>query len=135
MNTPAIFRTIILIGVTALAACTGADTRTRYAGSRNAGGNETFPLSVKPAKMEALMRGMGCGSVPAPMVRRHIETGRLVHKATVNDPRIISLHYAWRQATKTGSQKPGKALAWWLTQLQSPTTRRALLEQHEGLLL
>ena len=50
MNTPAIFRTIILIGVTALAACTGADTRTRYAGSRNAGGNETFPLSVKPER-------------------------------------------------------------------------------------
>ncbi len=40
------------------------------------------------------------------------------------------MHYAWRN---TG-QKPGLALAWWLEQLQSPTTRRALLEQHEGLI-
>ena len=98
-------------------------------------GQDVLAMPSMAAKMEALMRGMGCGSVPAPMVRRHLEAGRLVHKATVNDPRIVKLHYAWRQATKTGGQKPGKALAWWLGQLQSPTTRRALLEQHEGLLL
>ena len=95
-------------------------------------GQDVLAMPSMAAKMAALMRGMGCGSVPAPMVRRHIEAGRLVHKTTVNDPRIVTLHYAWRQAAKSGGQKPGKALAWWLGQLQSPTTRRALLEQHEG---
>ena len=33
--------------------------------------------------------------------------------------------YAWR-----ADGNPGKALEWWLEQLKSPVTRRALLEQH-----
>ena len=38
---------------------------------------------------------------------------------------------AWRDTGQT----PGKALAWWLERLRNDTTRQALLEQHEGLLL
>ena len=98
-------------------------------------GQDVLAVPSMAAKMEALMRGMGCGSVPAAMVRRHLDAGRLIHKATAQDPRMVSLHYAWRQPARSGGQKPGKALAWWLGQLQSPTTRRALLEQHEALLL
>jgi DNA-binding transcriptional LysR family regulator len=98
-------------------------------------GQDVLAMPSMAAKMEALVRGLGCGSVPTPMARRQIEAGRLVQKATVNHPRIGTLHYAWRQAAKSGAQPPGKALAWWLSQLRSPTTRRALLEQHEGLLL
>ena len=29
---------------------------------------------------------------------------------------------------------PGRALQWWLAQLESPTTRAALLERHRGIL-
>jgi alkylhydroperoxidase family enzyme len=65
------------------------------------------------------------------MLRRHLEAGRLVKKATYQASRRIPMHYAWRSA----AQPPGRALAWWLEQLQSQVTRRALLEQHEGLLL
>jgi hypothetical protein len=65
------------------------------------------------------------------MVRRHIDAGRLVRKATYEGHRAGKLHYAWRD---TG-QAPGKALAWWLERLRNDTTRKALLEQHEGLLL
>ena len=39
--------------------------------------------------------------------------------------RVAQLSYAWR-----ADGNPGKALQWWLDQLQSPITRRALLEQH-----
>ena len=47
------------------------------------------------------------------------------------DPaRSVDLHYAWRR-----SAAQGKALAWWLQQLERPATRRALLEQHAGLIL
>jgi DNA-binding transcriptional LysR family regulator len=93
-------------------------------------GQDMLALPSMSAKLEALIRGLGCGSLPAPMVRRHLEAGRLVQKTTFAGPRIGPLHYAWRN---TG-QQPGKALAWWLAQLQSTATRRALVEQHEGLI-
>jgi len=94
-------------------------------------GQDVLTMPSMAAKLEALMRGLGCGSLPTQMVRRHIDAGRLVHKATYQGRRISPMNYAWRN---TG-QPPGRALAWWLSQLQSTTTRRALLEQHEGLLL
>jgi len=94
-------------------------------------GQEVLTMPSMAAKLEAMLRGLGCGALPAPMVRRHIEAGRLVHKSTYQKRRLIPLHYAWRS---TG-HPPAKALAWWLQQLQSATTRKALVEQHEGLLL
>jgi len=94
-------------------------------------GQEVLTMPSMAAKLEGLLRGLGCGSLPAPMVRRHIEAGRLIGKATYQSRRVVQLHYAWRK----GNRPPAKALAWWLEQLSSPTTRRALLEQHEGLLL
>ncbi len=92
-------------------------------------------MPAMAAKLEALMSGLGCGSLPFHMVRRHVEAGRLVLKETVQGRRIFPLHYAWRNTSAAGGQPPGRALAWWLQQLQSPTTRRALLEQHVGLIL
>jgi len=94
-------------------------------------GQDVLTMPSMAAKLEALMRGLGCGSLPAPMVRRHVEAGRLVQLQTFQGPRVFPSNYAWRN---TG-QPPGRALAWWLQQLQSATTRRALIEQHEGLLL
>jgi hypothetical protein len=41
----------------------------------------------------------------------------------------VSIHYAWRGG-KVSTQ--GRALQWWLQQLESPATRAALLEQHRG---
>ena len=94
-------------------------------------GQEVLTLPSMATKLEALMRGLGCGSLPVSMVRRHIEAGRLVAPPTYQEKRVFPMHYAWRN---TG-QRPAKALAWWLGQLQSAATRRALVEQHEGLLL
>ncbi len=94
-------------------------------------GQDVLTLPNLAAKLEAQLRGLGCGFLPEPLVRSHIEAGRLVHKATEQPRRVMPVYYAWRQS---GPQH-GKALAWWLQQLQSPATRRALLEQHEGLIL
>ena len=94
-------------------------------------GQEVLTMPSMAAKLEALLRGLGCGSLPAPMVRRHVEAGRLVAKRTYVERRAFQLHYAWRN---TG-HPPAKALAWWLQQLKSAATRQALLQQHEGLLL
>jgi DNA-binding transcriptional LysR family regulator len=94
-------------------------------------GQDVLTVPSLAIKLEVMMRGLGCGSLPVSMVRRHIEAGRLVRKATYEGRRAGNMHYAWRDT----SQAPGKALAWWLDKLRSPATRKALLEQHEGLLL
>lgn len=94
-------------------------------------GQDVLTVPSLATKLEAMMRGLGCGSLPAPMVRRHVEAGRLVRKATYEGRRAGVMHYAWRD---TG-QAPGKALAWWIDKLRGEATQRALLEQHEGLLL
>lgn len=98
-------------------------------------GQDVFTVSSMPAKVEALLRCMGCGFVPEPMVREHIEAGHLVVKTVQRPPLIARLGYAWRGAPAAGStRKPqiGLALRWWLEQLESATTRKALIERHAG---
>jgi DNA-binding transcriptional LysR family regulator len=94
-------------------------------------GQDVLTLPSMGAKLEALLRGLGCGYLPEPMVRPHIASGRLVRKEVEAPPRVARTHYAWRQ----GGMPPGMALTWWLHQLSSPATRHALLDLHEGLLL
>ena len=95
-------------------------------------GQDVLTVPSLAAKLEAQLRGLGCGSLPEPLLRRHVEAGRLVVKETETPPRRNPLHYAWRTA---GNAPPGLALQWWLSQLRSEATRRALLERHEGLVL
>jgi DNA-binding transcriptional LysR family regulator len=92
------------------------------------GGQDVFTVATMQDKLDAQLRGLGCGSVPECMAGPHIDTGRLVVKATQRPPRLVRVNYAWRS---TGD-KQGRALQWWLKQLESPTTRRALLERHRG---
>jgi DNA-binding transcriptional LysR family regulator len=94
-------------------------------------GQDVLTLPSMAAKLEAQLRGLGCGYLPEPMVRPHIAAGRLIRKEVDSPPRQIRTHYAWRQT----SAQPGMALTWWLHQLSSPTTRCALLDLHEGLIL
>ena len=88
-------------------------------------GQDVLTLSSLSAKLQAQLRGLGCGWLPEPMVREALARGLLVEKDTF-DTRRITLHYAWRV---TGAP-PARALSWWLQQLKSGPTRRALLEQH-----
>lgn len=88
------------------------------------GGQEVFTVASMQAKLEAQLRGIGGGFVPECMARGYIETGRLVVKQTDRAQRVVRVHYAWRG----GSRAPkGRALQWWLRQLDSPATRQALL--------
>ena len=83
------------------------------------------------AKLEALLRGLGSGYVPEPLARPHLEAGRLLLKPTRRGGPVAKLHYAWR--AEQGAAGLGRALQWWLAQLESPVTRLALLERHAGL--
>ncbi|PQA77959.1 LysR family transcriptional regulator [Rhodoferax sp. TS-BS-61-7] len=92
-------------------------------------GQDVFTVPTMHAKLDAQLRGLGGGNLPRCMADSYIETGRLVVKKTERAQRQVPLHYAWR-LSKTTQQ--GKALQWWLSQLESPATRDALLEEHRN---
>jgi DNA-binding transcriptional LysR family regulator len=98
-------------------------------------GQDVFTVATVQAKLEAQLRCLGCGFLAEPIAREHIRAGHLVVKAVQRDTRRARLHYAWRTAAAPDPRKPpqGLALGWWLQQLASETTRRALLERHTGL--
>ena len=93
------------------------------------GGQDVFTVASMQAKLDAQLRGLGSGFVPECMARAFIETGRLVVKKMERPQRLIPVNYAWRSVAKSS---PGRALQWWLAQLESPTTRMALLERYRG---
>jgi molybdate transport repressor ModE-like protein len=90
-------------------------------------GQDVFTVPTMRAKLDAQLRGLGAGFVPEPMARPYIESGRLVIKEVQRSNRLVRLSYAWRS-----SSSPGRALQWWLGPLESPKTRRALLESHRS---
>jgi len=91
-------------------------------------GQDVLTVPNMRAKLEAQLRGLGCGFLPEPMARAHLEAGHLVKKDTARATQAARLHYAWR--AERGAAGLGRALRWWLDQLASPVTRRALLERH-----
>ena len=95
-------------------------------------GQDVLTVPSMRMKLEALIRGLGCGYLPEPLARPHIEAGRLVTRLTPRRDEPVRLFYAWR--ADRGALGLGLALQWWLAQLASPTTQRALIERQAGLL-
>lgn len=91
-------------------------------------GQDVLTVSSMQDKLAALLRGLGCGYVPEPLARPHLDAGRLVARRITGGPYGALLHYAWR--AERGPLGLGKALQWWLEQLASPATRQALLDRH-----
>lgn len=95
-------------------------------------GQDVLTVASMRAKLEALLRGLGCGYLPEPWARPHLEAGRLVALPTARGDRTATLHYAWR--AERGHAGLGRALQWWLAQLERPATRKALVERQAGTL-
>ena len=92
------------------------------------GGQDVLTVATMHDKLDAQVRGLGCGFLPESMIVDHLATGRLVVKTTTRAPRVISVDYVWRATSTT----PGRALQWWLNVLSSQNTRAALLHRHRG---
>jgi DNA-binding transcriptional LysR family regulator len=90
-------------------------------------GQDVFTVSTIRAKLDAQLRGLGGGFLPEPLARPYVESGRLVVRDVQRPTRRIRMSYAWRHG---GNPGPGRALQWWLAQLERPGTRQALLERH-----
>ncbi|MGL6110237.1 MAG: LysR family transcriptional regulator [Rubrivivax sp.] len=96
-------------------------------------GQDVLTVSSMAAKIEALLRGLGCGFIPEPMVRQHLQAGTLLAKRTVRPSAAAKMGYAWRCGSGRKERAAlGLALQWWLKQLAVPTTRRALLERQQN---
>ena len=67
------------------------------------------------------------GSLPLPMAEPHLQAGRLIGQPVQDPMRSGRLGYAWRRTAGTARQG-GRALQWWLQQLKSESTRRALIQ-------
>jgi DNA-binding transcriptional LysR family regulator len=92
-------------------------------------GQDVLTVSSMQAKLEAQMIGLGVGFLPEVLVREHVAAGRLVVKQVQRQRMTAPLSYGWRSAAAPQPQKApqGLALQWWLQQLESPTTRSALV--------
>jgi len=92
-------------------------------------GQDVLTVTTMQAKLEALRMGLGAGFLPEPMVRADIDAGRLIAKAVRRERRLTSIGYGWRSVAVPQERRAphGLALKWWLEQLESPATRRALL--------
>lgn len=87
-------------------------------------GQDVFTVADMSAKLEAQLRGLGAGLLPTCLAQPYIDAGRLVAKSVERMDQKILSSYAWRKSGKSGT---GRALQWWLDQLQAPVTRAALL--------
>lgn len=87
-------------------------------------GQDVFTVSTGQAKLEAHLRGIGCGFLPVGIAAPFLETGRLVAREVERAEHQVRTSYAWRKAPK---ESQGRALQWWLTQLGSSHTRQALM--------
>ena len=80
-------------------------------------GQDVFTVTGMPAKIDAQIRGLGVGFLPTCLAQPYIDAGRLVAKRVDRPDYQVQVSYAWRKAGK-GTQ--GRALQWWLEQLQKP---------------
>jgi DNA-binding transcriptional LysR family regulator len=94
------------------------------------GGQDIFTVPGMQEKLQAQLRGLGGGFLPEYLARPHVITGRLVEKRLQRAPRQVPMSYAWLRAP---DGKEARALQWWLKQLESAATRKALLERDQSL--
>lgn len=93
------------------------------------GGQDVLTVPTMHTKLAAQLHGLGGGYLPEPMARPYIEAGHLVELPTERVQPVGQMHAAWRVRA---AGHAGRALTWWLAQLDHEGTRRALLERHRG---
>jgi DNA-binding transcriptional LysR family regulator len=91
-------------------------------------GQDIFTVDTIQSKINAQVRGLGCGFLPQAIITPYVAAGLLVTKEVTRATRHVRMRYAWK---KPSNGMVGKALQWWLEQLDSPVTQQALLSLHQ----
>ena len=90
-------------------------------------GQDILNVDSMATKLQAQVRGLGCGFLPRGMAQVYIDAGLLVTRQGQRAARSLNVCYAWPSQPHHAS---GRALQWWLQQLESPATRQALMENY-----
>ena len=85
------------------------------------GGQDVLTVPSMADKVVAQVAGLGCGNIPLRDALPHIEAGRLVPKLLAESRPVGLLYYAWNTSVR------GKAMRWFLDQLDQPAIRATLL--------
>lgn len=86
-------------------------------------GQDTLVVPSMVDKVQAQIRGLGCGWLPVPLAQPYLDSGVLIAKTTTEDDRAGTFQVAWRTNMR------GKALQWWVDKLEDPRLAQALLMQ------
>lgn len=87
----------------------------------------TVTVANLQAKLQAQLRGLGCGYLPEPLAAPFVSQGRLVACEVAGVPLNERLLAVWRAPVE------GLALKWFLAKLESPRLRAALLSRPDPL--
>ncbi|WP_343548204.1 LysR family transcriptional regulator [Ralstonia sp.] len=86
-------------------------------------GQDTLVVPSMADKVQAQIRGLGCGWLPVPLAQPYFDSGVLIAKETTEDKRAGTFQVAWRNNMR------GKALQWWVDKLEDPRLGQALMMQ------
>lgn len=86
-------------------------------------GQDTLVVPSMADKVQAQIRGLGCGWLPVPLAQPYLDSGVLIAKETTEDKRAGTFQVAWRNNMR------GKALQWWVDKLEDPRLGQALMMQ------
>lgn len=86
------------------------------------GGQPVLAVPSMRAKVAAQCEGLGVGWLPRHRVSGLLQRGLLVERRTAHPREPNTLYVAWR------GDHEGRALAWWLEQLQRPAVAKRLVQ-------
>jgi len=86
-------------------------------------GQDTLVVPTMADKIQAQIRGLGCGWLPVPLAQPYLDSGVLIAKETTESRRVGTFQVAWRNTMR------GKALQWWVDKLEDPRLAQALVMQ------
>lgn len=91
-------------------------------------GQAVLTVANMSQKLEAQLAGLGIGYLPKYIAQAHIKSGSLIERKVAEPKPSPATTYAWRRV------RPGKALTWWLSKLETPQVRKRLLHYSPGTL-
>ncbi|MDD5250893.1 MAG: LysR substrate-binding domain-containing protein [Rhodocyclaceae bacterium] len=91
-----------------------------------ASGADTLTVATAADKLAAIRAGLGVGHLPRALAEQHAASGGLVIKRLAERMPPVTRHLAWR------TEHEGKALAWFVARLDTPSWRRRLLGPDKG---
>lgn len=85
-------------------------------------GQDVLTVPDLNAKLAAQLAGLGCGFLPVQLAEPYIAAGRLIARRVEEEKARAPMYYGWR------TDERGKALKWFVKQLDTEAVRAALLK-------